>query len=218
MKNNSTFFGRLSERMAVVFGYQGKAERIEKQIKKLDDKVNIIDDSGLSMKMKSNIYQKIIENFEILNSLVENKLLSSNNLDSKGKRYQIELLKCEAEIKLAKTSSSIVSAKMQYNYMKDQLIRKYCNYIICGNANDEEVLNVIKNINNYLNNCHGLDVNYHYVSSYEECEELYNYCIDKLGKVNRSIGFYNNKKELLEHDELTMIAFENKNAVNKKRK
>ena len=218
MKSKSTFLGRLGERMAIIFGYEGKAEKIEKQIKQYDDKVNLNNASGLSLKMESILYQKIIENFEILNSLIENKLLSSNNLDSKGKRYQIELLKCEAEIKLAKTSSSIVSAKMQYNYMKDQLIRKYCNYIICGNANDEEVLNVIKNINNYLNNCPGLDVNYQCVSSYEECEELYNYCIAKLGKVNRSIEFFKDKKECLENDELTMIAFANRNAVNKKRR
>lgn len=204
--------------MAIIFGYEGKAEKIEKQIKKFDDKVNLIDDSGLSMKMKANIYQKIIENFENLNRMIEIKLLESGNLDKKGRIYQIEFLKYESQFRSAKTFSEIVSTKMQYNYMKCQLVKKYCDGVMCGEINDVDVLNLIKNINNILNNCFDLDVNYNYVNCYDECENLYDYCINKIGEINRIIQFYATKRENIENSDLTFSAFANRDAVNKHKK
>ena len=97
MNKNSTFFGRMKERMADAFGFQGEAEKRRLEIQSLDDKVNMGTNSSFSLAQSSKIYGDVISFIDNIESVVKEKF-SGPSLEGDADIYRKRVIYAKAEL------------------------------------------------------------------------------------------------------------------------
>ena len=215
---SSTFMGRLKERMANVFGYIGPAETIDKKIEKLDSSISMNDSSGFSLIVQSKIYGDIINKYELIVDDIKSKLLNSGAFTGKAKQYQLQILKHQSMIVLAKTSDQIVKAKIEFNSVLEKISQDYFNLILNGEFKDEHVLNLVEDINSILQNCSNLNFPLLVIKEFNDLKSVYEYSEKKKFTIDRVIEKNQTSIELIKADPQTLNTYASRDAINIKKR
>lgn len=216
MSKNSTFFGRMKERIADAFGFQGDAEKRRLEIQSLDDKVNIGTNSSFSLAQTSKIYDDVISFVDNIEKEVKEKL-SGPSLDGDADIYRKRVIYAKSELE---SRGSNYTEKYD-NYLK--VLRKSLNDYIKGIANKEIIdydvsihyNKIIMIVNNYKSLFNGIDVD---LSDYDGLKKLVEDIYSLKSSIDNQIYNYNTRKTHLENLDSTREYYNNREAVDKKKK
>ena len=215
---SSTFMGRLKERMANAFGYIGPAEAIDKKIEKLDSSISVNDNSGFSLIVQSKIYGNIINKYELIVDDIKDKLLNSGTFTGKAKQYQLQILKHQSMIVLAKTSDQIVRSQIEFNSALEKISQDYFNSILCGDFSDSYILNLVEDINSILQNFSKLNFPLVAIKEFNDLKNVHEYSEKKKNIIDRIIEKNRTNIELIESNPQTINAYASRNAINIKKR
>lgn len=216
MNKNSTFFGRMKERMADAFGFQGDAERRRLEIQSLDDKVNMGTNSSFSLAQSSKIYNDIISLVDNIEEIVKGKF-NAPSLNGDADIYRKRVIYAKAELE----SRGGNYAEKYDNYLK--VLHKSLNDYVRGIANKEiidyDVLihynKIVMIVNNYKSLFRGIDIN---LSDYDGLKKLVEDIYSLKSSIDNKIYNYNTRKTHLENLDSTREYYNNREAVDKRKK